>query len=185
MGFKIVDLIPETGDIKNEELRQKVIGVWEEAIKLGGWDDPRKIPFNPDIGLSPSLIDHTRSVTRIALAVAENYVLTYKKEIDRDLLAAGAILHDVSKVLEFQDSPDGPVKSEAGKKLPHGSFSGFLAWKAGLSVDLLHLVLTHSPAVEMLPLRIEGIILRYADLMDADSHYFCAGLPTLMERYRA
>lgn len=184
MDFKMVDLIPEISDIQNEDLRQKVISIWEEAIKLGGWDDPRKIPFNPAIGTSPSLLDHIRSVTRTALAFADNYERSFKKGIDRDLLAASAILHDVSKALEYEAGQDGPVKSEVGKKLPHGFFSGFLGREAGLSVDLLHTILTHTPTVEMLPLRLEGIILRYADLMDADSHYFSSGFQTLMERYK-
>ena len=176
MENKIIDLIPE-------DLRQTVIDIWNEALQIAGWDDPHKIPFNPSVGYAPSLIDHTRSVTRTALSYADNFKKTFQKDIDRDLLTAGAILHDVSKAIEFMDGNDGPVKSDIGNKIPHSIYSGFLAWKAGLPVDLIHIILTHSPSVEMLPKSIEGLILKYADMMDADAHYFLAELPTILERY--
>ena len=183
MKLKMIDLIPEIDEVKNEETRQRVITVWEEAIRLGGWTDPLKIPFNPTIGPIPSLIDHTRSVTRTALFFADGYENRFQKGIDRDLLAAGAILHDVSKAMESEPTPDGAVKSEIGKTVPHGFFGGYLAWKAGVPTELIHLITTHTHAVAMLPQRIEGVILRYADLLDADCHYFGSGLPTLMERH--
>lgn len=183
MKHKIIDLIPEIKEIKTEEVRQKVIDIWEEAIRLGGWEDPRKIPYTPAIGPIPSLIDHTRSVTRTALFFADEFEKTFLKKIDRELLAASAILHDVSKTMEFGPAPEGAAKSEIGKKVPHGFFGGYLAWKAGLPTEFIHMIATHTPSVSMLPQRIEGVIMRYADLMDADSHYFSAGLPTLMERH--
>ena len=184
MGKGIVDLIPEIKNIKDEDLRQKVINVWEEAVTLGGWDVPDQIPFNPDLGPSPSLINHTRSVTRIALSFAEEYERDYGKCIDRDMLAAVAILHDVSKALEIQPGPEGPAKSELGKKVPHGIFGGYLAWKAGLPLDYIHLIVTHTPRISMLPSRLEGIILAYADLLDADSHFFRGKVRTIMERHK-
>ena len=184
MGKGIVELIPEITSIKDEDLRQKVINIWEEAVSLGGWDSPAEIPFNTELGTSPSLINHTRSVTRIALSFAQEYERDYGKCIDRDMLAVVAILHDVSKALEIEPGPDGPVKSALGKKVPHGIFGGYLAWKEGLPLDCIHLIITHTPRIAMLPARLEGIILAYADLLDADSHFFRGKVKTIMERHR-
>lgn len=184
MDNKIVDLMPEIDNIKDGDLRQKVINVWEEAVALGGWENPGQIPFNPAIGSSPSLISHTRLVTRTALSFAEEYERVHGKCIDRDMLAVTALLHDVSKAMEIKPSSSGPTKSEVAQKVPHGFFGGYLAWKAGLPLDLVHLIVTHTPTIPMLPGRIEGVILGYADLMDADCHFFRAELPTMMERHR-
>lgn len=162
--------MPEIDRIKDEEIRRKVIEIWEEAVALGGWNDPSQIPFNIAIGLPPSLIDHTRLVTRVALSYAGEYEQAYGKTIDWDLLTASAILHDVSKVLEFKPHPERITKSEIGEKIPHGFFGGFLARKVGLPLDLIHMIVTHTPTVAMLPGRLEGVILRYADLMDSDCH---------------
>lgn len=182
MKSRIVELIPEIDRIKDEDIKKKVISIWEKAIALGGWDDPSKIPFNPTIGLPPSLIDHTLLVTRTAIFFATEFEQTYGKGVDWDLLITSSVLHDVSKVLEFKPHPERITKSEIGEKVPHGYSGGFLAQEAGLPLDYIHMIVTHTPAVAMLPGRLEGVILRYADLMDADCHYFRAGLPTLMPK---
>lgn len=184
MAGNVTELFPEIKFIQNDTLKSKVITVWDEALGMSNWENPLLIPFNSEIGAEPSLINHTRSVTRTALWYAENYEKTFNKQVDHDVLIAGAILHDVSKVLEFELESDGPVKTEIGKNFPHGTFSGFLSWKTNLPIEVLHLIVTHSPAVHMLPNSIEGYILKYADLMDADAHYFSAGLTTIMKRYK-
>ena len=184
MTALILELLPEITRIEDKTLQDKVARVWEEALEMGGWQNPEAIPFNAAIGNAPSLIDHTRSVTKAALWYAEHYQQTFGGKIDFDTLTAGAILHDVSKVIEFRQGDAGPEQTSIGKQLPHSTYSGFFAWKAGLPLEVLHLIVTHSPAVQMLPNTIEGYILKYVDVMDADAHYFSAGLPTIMERFK-
>lgn len=184
MNHDIVQLLPEIELISDRDLREKVITVWQQAFAMANWQDPHAIPFNAAIGNEPSLIDHTRSVTKTALGYAQNYEDTFGGSVDHDLLLAGALLHDVSKAIEFEPGAEKPEKSAIGINLPHGTFSTILAWQAELPLPVLHLIATHSPAAPMLPNTIEGYILKYADLLDADAHYCAAGLPTIMERFK-
>jgi 3'-5' exoribonuclease len=52
------------------------------------------------------LLEHTLSVTRIAIDLAERYAPAFpelKPPLNRDLVTAGAILHDIGRVLELGD----------------------------------------------------------------------------------
>ena len=59
------------------------------------------------------LLEHTLSVTRVASAVAAFYPF-----LDRDLLLAGAVLHDLGKVREFDQGLTGDYTTE-GRLLGH------------------------------------------------------------------
>ena len=131
---EVIDLIPEIGKIKDEQLKQKVAAVWADAIELGGWEarDLDAIPFTlliPDCRFS--LLHHTRAVTRTALSIAENLIESYGDAvpIDMDILLAGSVLHDVGKALEYVREGDAVVKSRDGKLLRHPFSGQALAYK--------------------------------------------------------
>ncbi len=101
-------LLPEISLIKDEELRQKTMEIWWEAIKEGGWRvaDLERIPFTLLIsGTEINLITHVRAVTLCSLRLAETIEHFYPGviSVNRDIVLAGAILHDVGKLLEIQD----------------------------------------------------------------------------------
>ena len=94
------NLLPEVDLIKQEDLRQSVISVWQDAIDLGGWtaDDLADIPFTlliPDCKFD--LVTHTRVVTRTAVRIAETLIENYGAAvtIDMDILVAGGLLHEI------------------------------------------------------------------------------------------
>ena len=47
MKEEILKLLPEINKIKDEKLKEKVVLVWDQGIKEGGWKikDLEKIPF--------------------------------------------------------------------------------------------------------------------------------------------
>jgi 3'-5' exoribonuclease len=101
-------------NIADEPLRRLVLGLLDrhaEAIK--------RLPatvgkFHPFAG---GLLEHTLSVTRSCLWLTERYAAHYtelKPPLNRDLLAAAAVLHDIGRVMGL-DRP--------GVLLPvHGEF---------------------------------------------------------------
>ena len=102
MKEKIIELLPEINLIRNADLREKTLQIWEEAIKTGGWkpEDLNKIPFTLLIKDAPvSFLEHTRGVTKVCIAVADVFAEAYGERIpiNRDYLLAGALLHDIGR----------------------------------------------------------------------------------------
>jgi len=171
MKKEILKILPEIRKIKNQELREKVIQTWEEGIRLGGWDmeDLKKIPFTLLIVDSKlNLIEHTRAVTTTALKVAETVSTAYSNsvKIDKDVLIAGGILHDVGKLLEYTKVKGKITKSDRGKFLRHPFSGAALAYKCGVPDEVLHLIAAHSHEGDQGYRSIEAIIIHHADFIN-------------------
>jgi putative nucleotidyltransferase with HDIG domain len=171
MKKDILRILPEIRKIKNRELREKVISTWEEGIRLGGWDmeDLKKIPFTLLISDSRvSLVEHTRAVTNTALRVVEVVSRAYGNsvKIDKDVLIAGGILHDVGKLLEYSKVKGKITKSLKGKFLRHPFSGSALAYKCGVPDEVLHLIAAHSHEGDQGFRSIEAIIIHHADFIN-------------------
>jgi 3'-5' exoribonuclease len=128
------------------------------------------------------LLEHTLAVTRHCLYLADRYREQYKNlkpALNRDLVVAGAILHDVGRVLEFGDD-----------LLAHPTVPGRLVGHLFLGRDLVrdtaqqlgdvnpelvqlleHIIVSHlnlpewgSPRLPLIP---ECLIIHHADDLDA------------------
>lgn len=174
MKPKINQLFPELEQIKDEELRAKVASTWLEAIEKGEWgiDELESIPFTlliPDCQVN--LVAHTRAVTQTALNVARVLLDSYEKKvrIDFDLLIAGAILHDVGKILEYGKERGEAVKSKTGKLLRHPFSGSALAYKRGLPEEVVHMIATHAREGDGGYRSTEAMIVHYADFINFES----------------
>lgn len=120
------------------------------------------------------LLEHTVNVAAICDRLAKIY-----SEIDRDLLIAAALLHDIGKVASYTR---GPVfeYTDAGRLLGHIVIGAQLvAEKIGqfpefppeLAMRLQHLILSHQGTLEqaspVVPMTPEGFLLYYADEIDS------------------
>ena len=64
---------------------------------------------------------------------------------ERDVLIAGALLHDVGKLLEYARNAEGRfVMSDYGLKLRHPVSGAMLAQKHGLPEHVLHIIAVHA-----------------------------------------
>jgi putative nucleotidyltransferase with HDIG domain len=174
MKDQILKLVPEIEKIKNEKLKEKVILTWEQGIKEGGWkiEDLEKIPFTLLIrDLKINLIDHTRAVTNTAYEVGKVLVKKYNDMIgiDLDVLLAGAILHDVGKLIEYKEVQGKFVKSERGKLLRHPFSGANLAAKCGLPEEVVHVIAVHSKEGDLAERTVEGTIVYHADYINFES----------------
>ena len=120
------------------------------------------------------LLEHTLSVTRVCELLAGHY-----QPIDRDLLLAGALMHDIGKIREIGTRSGFPYTDE-GKLLGHiliglQLIADAAADVAGLSAERLllvqHLVASHQGRFEWQsprePRTLEALLLHYADDLDA------------------
>jgi len=175
MKNKVLEILPEINEIKNKDLRTKVIACWAEAMDYREWtvDQLRNIPFtllaeNVNIGF----IEHVRTCCKMGIAVDNVLGAAYgsrRAPVDRDCLIAGSLLADVGKLIEFDKKPDGTVfKSDFGKDLRH-PFSGVgLAFKHGVPSEVMHVIAVHSKEGAGEKRSPEAIIFHHVDFIDFD-----------------
>lgn len=120
------------------------------------------------------LVEHTLSVTQICEFMAPRYEF-----VDRDILVASAMLHDVGKVLELSDFPvndytdDGQLLGHLmiGAELIADTAAKIEGFPKRLETLLKHCMISHHGEFEYgspkLPSTIEAFILHCADNMDA------------------
>lgn len=172
MDDQLAERIPEIELVGDQRLREKVLSVWKEAMEMGGWElsDLERIPFTLLIPDCPvSFLDHVRAVTKTAVEVARVMLSAYGDliSINMDHLVAGGLLHDIGKLLEYQEQGSQTVKSHIGKLLRH-PFSGVaLAFKHGLPDEVTHIIATHAGEGEGSRRTVEAIIITHADF----THY--------------
>lgn len=126
--------------------------------------------------LRGGLLMHTLSIVRLCEGVCNVYPF-----IDRELLLAGAILHDISKIDEFDVNDAGVADGYTieGNLLGHISmgatkidkYAERLGVERRVSVLLQHMILSHHGEPEfgaaVRPMFIEAEVLSELDLMDA------------------
>lgn len=175
----VADLLALAGELADAPLRTLVVGILTQhadRLKLlpgsatkyhvypGGW------------------LDHTLAVARHALMLADRYLALYPDLVpkpNRDLVLAGAILHDIGRVRELDPAtlPRPTIDGELFGHLLLGveMIRAAAAGVEGLNPELLrlleHVVYTHlripewgSPRLPAIP---EVLIVHHADDLDA------------------
>lgn len=176
-------LRPDLERIRDAELRGRVAATWEAAVATSAWrEDPARLPFDPGAPDEP-LLEHVRRVVEAALVLAPIAEAALGRPLNRDLLLAACLLHDVDKVLLFEPDEDGRIRpSPTGRRLGHGVTGAMLCREHGLPDDVVHLVLTHTIDSRLAPEPPEGVVLHYADLFAADAALLAAGAELFMNR---
>ena len=158
-------------EIQSAELRAKVVEAWVEACRLGNKQSVEELmamPFSLLVdcrGLS--FVEHTQAVTDGALALGRAQERCYRQmpyQIDFDRLVAGAILHDLGKLMELERTPDGGWrKSHPGRCLRHPISGAVLAGKLGFDDELLNIIACHAKEGEGRPQVVETVLIHEAD----------------------
>lgn len=153
-------------------------------------NDPELAPLLPTApaakfahhGYVGGLVEHTLAVARAAEAIAGLYSFLH-----RDLLVAGALLHDLGKAFEFQLSP-APDYTTAGRLIGHVVLGVDLVRRhlppdidPGLAEEIIHLIVSHHGQRDFgspqLPQTLEAVALHLADDLDAKM----AGMKTRLD----
>ena len=168
--MNILDFLPEIDEIKDPELKKKTIACFQTAIERGGWniEDLCHIPFTLLVNANVTLIQHTRAVTKLSLAAYDIFTKEYSSHyvLNRDYLLAGAILHDVGKLLEYKRQGDKFVKSDMGKILRHPFSGANLAAEFGLPNEVVHIIAVHAHEGDVGYRSPEARIVNHADFMN-------------------
>ncbi|WP_440990328.1 HD domain-containing protein [Haloarchaeobius baliensis] len=162
------DAFPELAAIADEDLREGVVDAWATAMADNDVDDLADVPWFPpaqrDLGLDDEyLVDHVRDVTACALSFAETLLEHRDVDLSLDTVVAGALVHDVSKLAEFDGLAETPVYDLLG----HPHYGVHLVARAGLPVELAHIVLSHTHRTTVEPATLEASIVAHADAVAA------------------
>jgi putative nucleotidyltransferase with HDIG domain len=148
--------------IKDESLKDKVVSVWKEAADRGCWQSLEDAPFTLLIQDSGKLTDHTKRITNIAKAIFDQRT----ENINLDFLIAGALLHDVGKLLEYEYKDGKFVKCEYGKKFRHPVSGALIAKEFGLPDEVVLIIYAHSHEGDNLKRSPETVIVNHSDFID-------------------
>lgn len=116
------------------------------------------------------LVEHTVSVVKLCGSLCDVVEEQYGGRVDRDLVLAGAILHDIMKVYCYEETGGGGFRtSEFGGLVDHLSLMIAEMYRRGLPIDLVHVIAGHhGDAGPTKPKTLEALIVSVADQADSD-----------------
>lgn len=159
----IEEIFPQIGKIKSKKLQDGVVTAWLHAVEKGGWESIDDVPFTLLADVETSLVEHTRTVTDMAIAIGKT-----RNDLDMDVLIAGALVHDVGKLLEYERRGETIAKSSHGKLIRHPVSGYGLVLAAGLPVEVAHIVAAHSKEGENVTRSPEAVVIHHCDFIDFD-----------------
>lgn len=195
-GFDISNLY-ETSRFDDQECAETVRGIARENIQdprvlelvtriLDRYDAAlRRMPAASSMhhAFTGGLLEHIRSVTRLAVYLAKHYGRYYDElnpPINPDVIVAAAILHDIGKLFELEYSPVSAKYTTPGCLIGHVVMGRDLVRKTAEEIEgfpaetllqIDHAILSHHGKREfgapVVPQTIEALIVSYADDIDA------------------
>lgn len=163
------EAFPMIDRIEDDELREQTIEAWVMSLRDNDVEDIGDLQWFPpaqekfDLGEVRG-IDHIRDVTELAIAMTEQLAESRAVEPSLDMVISGALLHDVSKIYEF----DGMVTTDIEDYLGHPHYGIVVAFQVGLPIEIAHIILCHSPQTSLEPAILEARIVETADEVAAD-----------------
>lgn len=170
------ELIRLAEKIEDEDLRSKVV----ELIKN---PKPTLIDFKDSIEFEDSpaskrrhhsyergLLIHTLATTRMALALSDVLEEVYGVKVNRDVVIAASLLHDIFKYITYVQTDDGKFKrSKLGERIDHLSLVIGELYLRRFPIEVVHAVIAHhGRASPIEPRTIEALIVHMADRTDAE-----------------
>ena len=164
--------LPEIQEIKNGELRDKVVEAWAMSLAQEGLSGISDIQGSGDpeknILKEGTQVDHLRGVTLLSMRMAEQLEeLKPALEIDHDVMIAGALVHDVGKAREFKAANQAKWKQAphvAGWPPARHSVHGYYICKTvGLPDEVAHIAIGHSREGVFVMKSLECTIVSHAD----------------------
>jgi putative nucleotidyltransferase with HDIG domain len=168
MKEDLLKFIPEFNLIKDSDLKEKVLKVWDIALRAGNWDakDLQRMPFTLLIDPCPcTMVEHIRGVVNVSIEAAKALQSIYqdKIKINEDYLIAGALLHDIGKLVEYKEENRRFIQSNWGKLVRHPISGVGLCYSQDLPEEVMHIIASHSWEGDRCKRTPEAIIVHHAD----------------------
>lgn len=144
-------MFPDFLEIRDPTLREQAEKAMAMAMEQGGWNE-ENIQYAPVTlswkGNDVSWIEHVADVTRMCILEFDQmkkYYTRHNIPFSRDVVVAGALLHDIGKLTEFVPGEGNTaVHSENFQLMRHPLSGAIIASQAGLPDSVVHLIATHS-----------------------------------------
>lgn len=167
----VIKTFPILKEIRDVDLRGKVIDAWTFALQE---NDIEKVEDMPGSGMpeASSIGDqsmHILAVTYNALSLYDNLEKAYDIDLglDRDILIASAICHDVGKPYEYNRKNRKrwmeKTKETGMPCLRHPAYGTYIAITVGLPEEVVHVCACHSPEGRLVQRSAYATIVHYAD----------------------
>jgi putative nucleotidyltransferase with HDIG domain len=168
--------LPAVLEIKDTELRKKVIEAWAFSLYLNGFKRVSDLPGSgmPGAPVKGDQTQHILYVAYTSLDIKHNLekVLHEPVNVDDDLLLACALCHDVGKPYEYnEENRKRWEKDPSISGLPavrHPAYGVYVALSVGLPEEVVHVCACHSPEGRFVQRSMPATIVHYAD----DSFWF-------------
>lgn len=170
--------LPEVDEIQDKVLRDKVIEAWAFSLSQTEFTsiDQIRASGGPE---TPALKDgtqahHIRGVAQIAIGIADGLEKIHGDiGIDRDLLWACALCHDVGKPFEFSPQNQARWKSDVGAvgypSIRHSVYGVHVALTVGLPEAVAHTAGAHSSEGELIKRSLVNTIVHQAEYVYWDA----------------
>jgi 3'-5' exoribonuclease len=182
--YNVVDLFNELLQMAREHIQQPALVQLIEQIFRDYREQLLEMPaaVHHHHAFRGGFLEHVHSVTRNAIFLAQKYGESYPEVLTqncRDLVIAGAMLHDIGKLQELITTPGGAIYSAAGELIGHAVLGRDLIRKMAelhaIPPDILlrleHIVVSHQRTPEWgapkPPMTLEALLVYYADDLDA------------------
>lgn len=164
--------LPEIAEIGDGELGDKVVEAWATSLAQEGFDAISEIQGaggpNHLVLKTGTQVDHLRGVALLAMRMADQLCeLQPELEVDRDVLIAGALVHDVGKAFEFKAENQQRWEQDPGRSgwppARHSVHGWHICKTVGMSDEVAHIAVGHSREGEHIVRSLECTIVVFAD----------------------
>jgi len=164
-------------DIKDQSLREKVIALIKEPkLSMMETSESKAVPFKESPAskrrhhsYENGLIIHTLATTKLAISLCDIMETIYNVKVNRDVVIASALLHDLFKGHTYAMIYPGKYSaSKLGDELDHLSLIVMELYVQKFPVEVIHAVASHhGEGSPVQPRTIEALIVHLCDTVDA------------------
>lgn len=162
---ELIKVLPQFNLLTDNGLKEEIINIWIETCKKADWNNLLDIPFGP--GSDPvkfGFIHHVALVTQYTYDVAIEYNKMEEKKLNVDYAVAGALLHDVCKIVEY--SANGG-RTKWGNMVTHAIYGVGICESHKIPIEIIHIVASHTAKLSMSNKSPEAIIVSKCDSIAA------------------
>jgi len=162
--------------IKDKALYEKVANLIENpTIEIEGKTYTGLLLEQAPAGMSHhhsypgGFVEHVVATTEIALNLCDVIKRIYHGKVDKNLVLAGVILHDIFKPLTYEEKEGAYVSTPLAERIDHLTLIVSELVRRGFSLDLIHIVCAHhgGDAGPIWPRTVEALVCHLADITDS------------------
>jgi len=165
-----------TSKIRDENLRKKVIELLENPTFEASGKTYKRLSYETSPGglshhhcYQGGYLEHVTSTAKIALALCDSVEEIYRGKVNRDLVIAGILLHDIFKTAMYTTTKNGTFTStHLAEYIDHLSLATAELIRRSFPIELVHIVSAHhGPYGPIRPRNLEALICYLADFTDS------------------